>query len=109
MLFKLCNAPGIFQDYINKFLQEYLDMFCIAYLDNRLIYSTKEKNYIGHVLQVLKQLHKQGLQINIDKCKFSMTKVKYLAMIVITNNIKIDTEKTKAIQCWETLVSVKEM
>ena len=54
MPFGLCNAPGTFQDYINEFLREYLDVFCTAYLDNVLIYSTKEKDHEDYVLQVLK-------------------------------------------------------
>ena len=43
MLFKLCNTSSTFQSYINESLREYLDIFCTAYLDNILIYSTKKK------------------------------------------------------------------
>ena len=99
MPFRLCDAPGIFQSYINKSLREYLDIFCIAYLDNVLIYSTKEKNYADHVLQVLKHLHKQRLQVDIDKCKFLTKKVKYFNIIVTTDGIEIDPKKVKAIHC----------
>ena len=61
------------------------------------------------MLHVLKQLHKQKLQVDIDKCKFSTKKVKYLGMIVTTDRIKIDPKKIKAIQRWESSVSVKKM
>ena len=61
MPFGLCNAPGTFQKYINKSLWEYRDVFCTAYLDGVLIYTSKEKNHAIHVLQVLKRLHKRGL------------------------------------------------
>ena len=43
-------------------------------------------------------LHKQGLQVDINKCKFSMTMIKYFGMIITTNGIEIDTEKIKTIQ-----------
>ena len=56
ILFGLCNMPGIFQSYINNSLREYLDVFCTAYLDNVLVYSTNEKKHIEHVLKVLKLL-----------------------------------------------------
>ncbi len=37
------NAPNIFQLYINEFLVEKLDVFCIHYLDDILIYITEKK------------------------------------------------------------------
>lgn len=43
MPFELCNALKTFQEYINEPLHKYLDMFCTAYLDNVLIYSTNKK------------------------------------------------------------------
>ena len=39
----LTNTPAIFQDYINKFLVEKLDIFIIVYLDDILIYTKNEK------------------------------------------------------------------
>ena len=98
MLFSLCNAPGTFQGYINESLREYLDVFCTAYLDDVLIYSNSKADHVGHVLQVLKRLHERGLQVDIDKCKFNTTRIKYLGMIVTTNGIEMDAEKVEAIQ-----------
>ena len=97
MPFGLCNTPEIFQGYMNEFLREYFNVFCTAYLDDILIYSIKEENHAGQVLQVLKCLHQQSLQVNIDKCEFSTKKVKYLGIIITTDGIEIDTEKTNAI------------
>ena len=84
-------------------------MFCTAYLDDVLIYSTKEEEHADHVLQVLRRLHKRGLQVDIDKCEFNTTRVKYLGMIVTTNGIEMDTEKVEAIQKWEAPLSVKDV
>ena len=109
MPFGLCNAPGTFQGYINESLREYLDVFCTAYLDDVLIYSSKEEDHASHVLQVLRRLHARGLQVNIDKCEFNTTRVKYLGMIVTTNGIEMDTEKVEAIQKWEPPLSVKDV
>ena len=38
MPFGLCNGPAIFQRYINKALKELLNIMCMAYADNILIY-----------------------------------------------------------------------
>ena len=109
MLFGLCNASGTFQGYINESLREYFDVFCTAYLDDVLIYTSKDKYYASHVFQVLKRLHKCRLQANIDKCELNTTKIKYLGMIVTTNGLKIDTKKVEAIQKWEVSLSVKDV
>ena len=53
MPFGLCNIPGMFQSYINSSLQEYLDVFCTAYLDDILIYSKNDKEHMDYVLKVL--------------------------------------------------------
>ena len=84
-------------------------MFCTAYLDDVLIYSSKEEDHASHVLQVLRRLHARRLQININKCEFNTTRVKYLGMIVTTNGIKLDTKKVEAIQKWEAPSSVKDV
>ena len=109
MLFGLCNAPETFQRYINEPLREYLNVFCTVYLDNMLIYSNNKANHADHVLQVLKRLHKRALQIDIDKCEFNTTRVKYLGMVVTTEGMEMDTKKVEAIQKWEVLLSVKDV
>ena len=109
MPFGLCNAPKTFQRYINESLREYLDVFCTAYLDDVLIYSNNEAEHADHVLQMLRRLHERGLQLDINKCKFNTTRVKYLGMIVTTNGIEMDTKKVKAVQKWEAPSTVKKV
>ena len=53
MPFGLCNRPASFQNYINDPLHEYLNDFCIAYLDDILIYSDNEAEHEIHVKCVL--------------------------------------------------------
>ena len=49
MPFRLCNALAIFQQAINNALFSYLNKFCIAYLDNVLVYSTNLTNYKTYI------------------------------------------------------------
>ena len=109
MPFGLCNAPGTFQSFINDTVREYLDIFCTAYLDDVLIYSGNEEEHSGQVLKVLKRLQERGLQVDIDKCEFSVTEVKYLGLIVTPDGIKMDPEKIEAVLKWATPESVKDV
>ena len=90
-------------------MRKYFDVFCTVYLDDMLIYSTKKEDHASHVLQVLRQLHEQDLQVDTDKCEFSTTRLKYLGTIVTTNGVEMHAKKTEAIQEWKALTTVKEM
>ena len=95
--FGLCNALSTFQAFINKVLREYLDVFYLAYLDDILIYSSNEKEYIKHVRKVLCRLQQAGLYLDINKCEFHVQEVKYLGLLVTTEGLKIDPKKVNSI------------
>ena len=56
MPFRLCNAPGTFQHYMNDTFREFLDDFLIVYLDDLLIYSDSRKEHKEHIRKVLTRL-----------------------------------------------------
>ena len=78
---------------MNDVLFDYLDDFCTAYLDDILIYSENELEHVEHVQKVLRRLRDVGLQVDIKKYEFSVTRTKYLGFIVSTTGIKVDPEK----------------
>ena len=49
MPFGLTNAPASFQRWMNEILSEYLDIFCVAYLDNILIFSQNREDHREHI------------------------------------------------------------
>jgi hypothetical protein len=53
MTFGLTNTPASFQRWMNEVLSDYLDVFCIAYLDDILIYSDSLEEHQWHIRQVL--------------------------------------------------------
>ena len=52
MPFDLANVPAIFQVYINKTLQYLINIICMVYLNNILVYSTTKEQYIKNVYTV---------------------------------------------------------
>jgi hypothetical protein len=56
ILFGLSNVLVIFQVCINKVLHPYLDVFCITYIDDILVYSNNLTSYKQHVYLVVKVL-----------------------------------------------------
>lgn len=105
--FGLTNGPATYQRYMNDILFDYLDDFCTAYLDDILIYSQDELSHQEHVCKVLQRLRDAGLQADIQKCEFNVTRTKYLGFIVSTSGVEVDPEKTSVIQNWEEPATVK--
>jgi transposase InsO family protein len=99
--FGLCNGPGTYQRYMNDVLLDYLDDFCMAYLDDILIYSENIKEHHRHVELVLKRLREAGLQADIKKCEFDVTRTKYLGYVITTTGIEPDPEKVEPLRNWK--------
>ncbi len=82
---------------MNNMLLDYLDDFYIVYLDNILIYSDNELEYELYIKKVLQQLINAGLQADIKKYEFGVTKTKFLGFIILTNSIKVNPAKVSVI------------
>ena len=109
MPFSLCNGPASFQNYINDTLQKYLDNFCTVYLNDILIYSEIKSEHEIHVKCVLQKLREVSLQADITKCTFHVKEILYLELIIITEEIKIDSAKVSIIVKWLILMNIKDV
>ena len=97
MPFDLCNAPITFQVFINDVLREYLNVFCIAYFDDILIYSNIKKKHLHHVNKILNKLKKSEFYLDINKCDFHIIRVKYLDLIIIIDEVEMNLKKIEII------------
>ncbi|KAI1000572.1 hypothetical protein K3495_g7622 [Podosphaera aphanis] len=107
--FGLANAPSSFQNYINDTFREYLDKFCTAYIDEILILSMSMEEHIDHVKKVPSRLHEAGLEVDIKKCEFHVTSVRFLGLIIFTEGIKMDPTKLESIDKWPTPSNTKDV
>ena len=109
MLFNLYNESILFQKYINNTLREYLNKFCTAYLNDILIYFNNELKHEIHVKLILRKLQEANLQMNIIKCKFHVTQILYLELIIIIEEIKMNSFKINIIVNWFILINIKDI
>jgi len=107
--FGLTNGSSSFQNFINDTLHDFLNVFCTAYMNDILIYSNSKKKHTQHVRQILKRLRAVGLQVDIEKCEFSVIEIKYLSLIITTHGIKINSEKVNAVMNWTAPRGVKDV
>jgi hypothetical protein len=98
MPFGLTNTPASFQHWINEVLSVYLDIFCIAYIDDILIYSDNITQHREHVCLILERIRQVGLSLKPTTCEFHTHKTEYLGYIIAPEGISIDLQTVKAVK-----------
>jgi hypothetical protein len=109
MPFGLANAPATFQAYINKALSDLLDICCVVYLDDILIYSSSIEEHHRHVRMVMDRLRQYKLYVKLSKCAFDTDTVRFLGFIIDPTGIHMEPEHISTIKDWPMPKSVKEI
>ena len=98
MPFELTNAPATCQRFVNDTLREFLDVFCVCYLDDILIYSDNLQGHRKQVKAVLEKLHVAELFVKPEKCAFKSNKTTFLGYVISHDGIEMDPEKVSAVK-----------
>ena len=109
MLFDLINASTFFQIYMNQTLFEFLDIICLIYLNNILIFSETCKKHVHHVWQILDKLQILKLYIKLSKCEFFKKELFFLEYKVEKREISMKKNWVQIIQDWSQLRMMKEI
>lgn len=88
------------QHFIQDTLRDVLDVTCVVYLDDILIFSKTQADHDDHVKDVLTRLRVAGLYANANKCEFDKSQVEYLGYIVGADGIKMNPKKLQTIADW---------
>ena len=97
MSFGLTNAPAGFMDLMSRILKLYFDHFVMVFINDILVYQKTREEHANYLRIILKTLRDHQLYAKRKKCKFWMTKVKFLGHMVSQEWISIDPSKIKAI------------
>ncbi|XP_077137060.1 uncharacterized protein LOC143794136 [Ranitomeya variabilis] len=107
MPFGLCNAPAVFQEFVNDVFRDLLYSCVLVYLDDILIFSSDLPSHRRSVREVLQRLRENHLYAKIEKCLFEQTSLPFLGYIVSDSGLKMDPEKVNAIINWPRPCGVK--
>ena len=88
-------------------MSEYLDKFCIAYLDDIIIYSRTREEHTGHVRKILAALQSRNLRCKLSKCEFGVSETVFLGFVISSQGLRLDPEKLKAVKDWPVPTTVK--
>lgn len=98
MPFGLKNAPATFQRMMNHVLRDFLNIICVVYLDDILIFSTSLQEHIDAINKIFDRLRKFNLKIQIDKCNFFARQTDYLGHTLTNEGIKPNQNKIEVIK-----------
>ena len=73
------------------------------------LFLTIKKKHIEYVKKIFKRLKKINIFLNIDKCEFFVIFVKYLNLIIIFDDVKINFQKIEIIVNWKWFKCVKNV
>ena len=109
MPFGLTNAPSTFQRLMETVLRGLQWEDCLVYIDDIIIFGRTFQETIDRLRRVLERLKSAGLRIKPSKCNLFQKSVNFLGHIVTDQGIKVDPEKTVAVQKWPEPQNVKQV
>ena len=109
MPFGLANAPATFHAYISNALAGLIDLICILYMDDILIYSKDPADHQAHVRRVLGRLRAHGLYANPEKCEFSVNTVGFLGHVISPQGVTMERARVEAVADWPAPTTIKEI
>ncbi len=109
MLFELINASAIFQFYVNHALKSFMNICCVIYLNDVLVYSETKEQHWKHVHKILRALLKYRLYVKLSKCTFNRDEVIFLRFMIKRRNIQMKQFHINAITSWSEFKSAKNI
>lgn len=107
MTFGLRNAAQTFQRFMDEMTRDF--EFVFPYIDDILVASTSEEEHLDHLKRVFQRLVDYGLVINVAKCHFGKSEVKFLGYLVSASGIVPLPEKVEAIRQFPKPQNIREL
>lgn len=94
--FGLRNSAQAQQRLVDKLFGPELDPYIFTYLDDFIVISPSFEHHVEILKTVLERLTEANLTVNLEKCQFFRTSIKYLGYIVDGDGLRTDPEKVSA-------------
>ena len=109
MPFGLKNAPACFQRLMNTVLRKELFEILLCYIDDILVFGSTIEEELSRLRIVFERLASHGLKMELKKCFFFKTRVKYLGYEISEEGIPTDPGKIDAVKKWPVPTTLKAL
>lgn len=96
--FGLRNAPGFFQNEMNKILHEFIGRSCFVFIDDVIIFARSAEEFNEACDQILDCLERHNIRLKLEKCSFGASQVKFLGFQVDANGLRMDDSRKQGIR-----------
>lgn len=97
MPFGLRNAAATYQRTITKAIEDFSSFSC-AYIDDLAVFSDNWEEHIKHLRLIFQRLEDFNFSINLSKCNFAKSQVKYLGHLIGSGEHGPDPERVQSIK-----------
>ncbi|KAL7846654.1 hypothetical protein SRHO_G00216340 [Serrasalmus rhombeus] len=105
--FGISSAPEHFQNQMVKVTEGQEGVVC--HMDDVLIWGSTQAEHDARVHAVLQRAQEAGITLNMAKCEFSKTTVKFLGYVISPEGVTPDPEKTRAVQEMDPPQNISEL
>lgn len=89
------SAPEVFQ---SRFKEIFIIAGVYTYIDDLLVWRITKQEHDKRLKDFLKLARLNNVKVNLQKCKFGKSEIKYMGHIISANGISSDNNKIKAIK-----------
>ena len=95
---------------MNEILQDLINMGKVAsFIDDVIIGTEAEEGYDELVKEVVKRLVENNLYVKSEECKWKVSEVRFLGVVIGPERIKMEEEKMKSVLDWPTPKCIKNI
>ena len=109
MPFGLSNAPATFQRAMEHIFGDLYFSGALTYLDDILVHGRSFDEVLDRLRTVLERLRTAGLTLNLAKCDFFPTAVRYLGHVLSAGELRPDPKRVDALARVQPAANVKGM
>ncbi|ESK84579.1 reverse transcriptase-rnase h-integrase [Moniliophthora roreri MCA 2997] len=83
MFFGLSNSPATFQAFMNNILSDFINKgWSVVYMDDILLFSKNPEDHREQTERLMRRIQKHNLYLKLEKCKFNVTEVVFLGILI---------------------------
>lgn len=97
MPFGLHNSAATWQRLIDRVLGPDLEPYVFVYLDDIIVATSSFQQHLVVLEEIFRRLRAASLHLNIEKCHFVRSELKYLGYVIDNSGLHVDPEKVQAI------------
>ena len=98
MFFGLINSLATFQAIINKLLRDLINMEKVrSFINDIMVEIETEKKHDELIAKILRRLGENNLYMKPEKCKWKMSKMDFLEVVLRLEDIKMKEVKIKVV------------